>query len=130
MEEQNNEMLNFELDTIDKKCEEAAAQIASYKLQAARYYNKKFWTRTFQVSNWVLRKVFQNRQERGTGKLGPNWEEPYGITRIVGNGALQTENTSTIVGTPYIFADIMFEQTILSFFTFYKILSLIYTILT
>ena len=35
-EEQNNEMLNFKLDTIDEKREEAAAQIASYKQQVAR----------------------------------------------------------------------------------------------
>ena len=39
-EELNNEMLNFELDTIDEKRETAAARIASYKQQVARYYNK------------------------------------------------------------------------------------------
>ena len=33
-------MLNFELDTIDEKYEEEATQIASYKQQAAKYYNK------------------------------------------------------------------------------------------
>ena len=37
-------MLNFKLDTIDEKCEEAAARIASYKQQATRCYNKKLMT--------------------------------------------------------------------------------------
>ena len=51
VEEQNNEMLNFKLDTIDKQRKAIAAQIASYKQQAARYYNKNVQTRTFQVGN-------------------------------------------------------------------------------
>ena len=65
-------MLNFELDTIDKKREAAAARIAYYKQQAARYYNKNIRTRTFQVGYWVLRKVFQNTKETDAGKLEPN----------------------------------------------------------
>ena len=44
-------MLNFELDTIDKKREATAARIASYKQQAARYYNKNVRTRIFQVGD-------------------------------------------------------------------------------
>ena len=71
-EEQNNEMLNFELDTIDEKREAAAIRIAHYKQQVARYYNKNVRTRTFQVGDWVLKKVIQNTRETGVGKLGPN----------------------------------------------------------
>ena len=44
-------MLNFELDTIDEKHQAAAARIASYKQQAARYYNKNVRTRTFQIGD-------------------------------------------------------------------------------
>ena len=80
-------MLNFELDTIDEKCEIAVAQIGSYKQKVARYYNKNIRMRTFQVGDWVLRKVFQNTREIGIGKLGPNWEGPYEITKIIGNRA-------------------------------------------
>ena len=76
VEEHNNAMLNFELDTIDKKREVVAAQITYYKQQAAKYYNKNVRTRTFQVGNWVLIKVFQNTKETGARKLGPNWEGP------------------------------------------------------
>ena len=84
-------MMNFELDTIDEKREAAAARIAHYKQQAAKYYNKNVHTRTFQVGEWVLRKVFQNTKEAGAGKLGPNWEGPYEITHIVGNGAYKLQ---------------------------------------
>ena len=85
-------MLNFELDTIDEKCEAAAARITSYKQQVARYYNKNVRIRTFQVGNWVLRKVFQNRKEAGVGKLGPNWEGQYKINQVVGNGAYKLQS--------------------------------------
>ena len=51
-------MMNFELDTIDEKREVAAARIAYYKQQAAKYYNKNVCTRTFQTGEWVLIKVF------------------------------------------------------------------------
>ena len=51
---------------------------------------KNVRTRTFQVGDWVLRKVFQNTKEVGAGKLGPNWERPYKITRVVGNGTNQS----------------------------------------
>ena len=33
-------MLNFELDTIDERREAAATQIAYYKQQATKHYNK------------------------------------------------------------------------------------------
>ena len=43
-------MLNFELDTIDEKHEEAAARISSYKQRMAKYYKKNVLTRTFHTS--------------------------------------------------------------------------------
>ena len=58
VEELNNEVLNFELDTIDEKCEAVAVRITHYKQQAAIYYNKNVYMRTFQIGDWVLRKVF------------------------------------------------------------------------
>ena len=90
--------MNFELDTIDEKREAAAARTAHYKQQAAKYYNKNIRTRTFQAGEWVLRKFFQNTKEAGARKLGPNWEGPYEITQIIGNGAykLQTPDGTRI----------------------------------
>ena len=73
-EEKNNEMLNFERDIIDKKHEVAVARIASYKQQAAKYYNKNVRTRTFQTGTGYLgnfskiqKKVVQENWEQ-TGK--------------------------------------------------------------
>ena len=50
------------------------------------------------MGNWVLRKVFQNTKEADAGKLGPNWEGPYEVTQIIGNGAykLQTPDETQI----------------------------------
>ena len=46
----------------------------------------------------MLRKVFQNTWETGARKLGPNWEGPYEITQVIGNGAykLQTPDETRI----------------------------------
>ena len=54
--------------------------------------------RTFQVGDWVLRKVFQNTKEVSAWKLGPNWEGPYEITQLMGNRAykLQTPDGTRI----------------------------------
>ena len=112
-------MLNFKLDTIDEKCKEVATQIASYKQQAAKYYNKNVQTRNFQVGEWVLRNFFQNMKESGTGKLGANRKDHTKLleSSVMGptNYSLRTENTSTIAGTTYTFTDITFEFSFLFF---------------
>ena len=46
---------------------------------------------TFQVDNWVLHKVFQNTKEGDVGKLEPNWEGLYKITKLLGNGAFKLQ---------------------------------------
>ena len=70
--------------------------MAHYKQQAARYYNKNVHTGTFQIGDWVLRKVFQNTKETGARKLGPNWESPYEVTQILGNGAYKLQTPDGI----------------------------------
>ena len=44
-------------------------------------------------SDLVLKKLLQERKNLTHGKLGPNWEGPYIISRVVrlGNYELQTE---------------------------------------
>ena len=39
----------------------------------------------------VLRRVFQNTKEAGAGKLSCNWEGPYKITKVVGQGAYKLQ---------------------------------------
>ena len=47
--------------------------------------------RKFKLGDWVLRRVFQNTKEAGAGKLGLNWEGPYKVTKIVGQGAYKLQ---------------------------------------
>jgi len=42
----------------------------------------------------VLRKVTLNTTVPTDGKLGPNWEGPYKITSVSGNGAYYLEDMS------------------------------------
>ena len=91
-EESNISNLLHHLDTVDELRDEASIRLAAYKQGVARSYNKRVNSRAFQVGDWVLRKVFQNTQELNAGKLGANWEGPYQITKIVGQGAYELES--------------------------------------
>ena len=76
--------------------------------------------RTFKIGDWVLRRVFQNTKEAGAGKLGPNWEGPYKITRVIGQGAykLQARDERDIhnTGTPLISSYITSKLYLLFYF--------------
>ena len=63
--------------------------MAAYQQQVSRSYNRNALVRTFQVGDWVLRKVFPNTQESNAGKLAPTLEGPYCITRVLGQGAYE-----------------------------------------
>ena len=90
-EQMNNSELEHELDTIDELRERALIRNAAYQHKAAQHFNKHIRVRTFKEGNWVLHHVFQNTKEAGAGKLGPNWEGPYQVTKVVGNGAYKLE---------------------------------------
>ena len=47
--------------------------------------------RNFKIGDWVLCRVFQNTKEVGADKLGPNWEGPYKITKLIGQGAYKLQ---------------------------------------
>ena len=61
------------------------------KQKVAQHFNKNIRVEKFKEGEWVLRRVFQNTKEEGAGKLGPNWEGPYQITKIVGQGAYKLQ---------------------------------------
>ena len=77
---------------LEERREKAAIQLAVYQQQLARAYNKKVNPRDFQVGDLVLRKVVGNKKDPREGKLGPNWEGPYRITSVLGNGAYRLED--------------------------------------
>ena len=64
-----------------------------YQRKTARYYNKRVKPRSYVPGDLVLKKLLPARKNPAHGKLGPNWEGPYIISRVVrpGNYELQTE---------------------------------------
>ena len=74
------------LDLLEEKRELAKLRIASYQQRATRYYNSKIKIKRFQPRDLVLRKVLPNTQEAGAGALGPNWEGPYKIVKVLQPG--------------------------------------------
>ena len=91
---ENEEALRSELDLIDEKREQAYLRMAAYKQRTSRYYNKRVKQRGFQVGDLVLKAVNQSSKNPAHGKLGPNWEGPYQVTRVNRPGTywLQTLN--------------------------------------
>ena len=61
--------------------------MANYQKQLAKSYNPKFQHKEFVVGDLILRKVIGNTKDSADGKLGPNWEGSYKITKIAGKGA-------------------------------------------
>ncbi|XP_038699702.1 uncharacterized protein LOC119997000 [Tripterygium wilfordii] len=98
-EQRNWQELNDQLDTIDELRDQALTRTAAYHDKVSKYFNKNVRTRTFQEGDYVLRKIFENTRELNAGKLGPNWEGPYLIDRVLGNGAyrLRGENGEAIL---------------------------------
>ena len=85
--EQNKIELSHSLDTIDEVREKARGRMIKYQQQVARSYNKNVRIKAFKIGDWVLRKTFQNTTNPRDGKLAPQWEGPYRITEVVGQGA-------------------------------------------
>ncbi|XP_074300810.1 uncharacterized protein LOC141632132 [Silene latifolia] len=90
-EERNQVKMASSLDTIDELRTSAKIRMAAYKQTAARSYNKNVRLRTLQVGDLVLRKVFPNTKNQSEGIFAYNWEGPYRIEGIVGNGAYKLE---------------------------------------
>jgi hypothetical protein len=67
----NSEGLKLHLDLLEEKREEARVRTFAYKAKATRYYNKKVKPRSFNISDWVLRRVTSTAKDPTEGKLGP-----------------------------------------------------------
>ncbi|KAG7579052.1 Reverse transcriptase domain [Arabidopsis thaliana x Arabidopsis arenosa] len=91
-EEKNSAMLDDSLDTINERRDQALIRIQNYQHAAARYYNSKVKSRPFFVGDYVLRRVFDNKKEKGAGKLDFNWEGPYIVTEVIRNGVYRLKD--------------------------------------
>ena len=92
-EEQNDEALRLNLELLDERREQVQQRTEEYQRKTARYYNKRVKPRSYVSGDLVLKKLLPARKNPAHGKLGPNWEGPYIIFRVVrpGNYELQTE---------------------------------------
>ena len=91
--EQNEEALRLNLDLLDEKREQVLQRTKDYQRKTARYYDQKVKPRSYTPGNLVLKKLLPARKNPTHGKLRPNWEGPYIVSRVVrlGNYELQTE---------------------------------------
>ena len=95
--EHNEEALRLNLDLIEEKCEQALKRVEDYHRKTTRYYDQRVKPRSYKPGDLVLKKFLPARKDPSHGKLGPNWEGPYIISRIIrpGNYELQTEEGKT-----------------------------------
>ena len=89
----NEEVLSRHLDLADKRRKNVLIWMADYHKQLAKIYNQKVQDREFSVGDLILRKVIGNTKELADGNLGPNWEGPYKIVRLVIKGAYYLEDS-------------------------------------
>ena len=96
--EHNDEALRLNLDLLDEKREQVLRRTEDYQRKTARYYNQKVKPRSYTSGDLVLKKLMPARKNPSHGKLGPNWEGPYIISRVVrpGNYELQTKEGKTL----------------------------------
>ena len=96
--EHNEEILRLNLDLLEEKHKQALKQAEDYHRKTAKYYNRRVRPRSFRHDDLVLKKILLARKDPTHGKLGPNWEGPYVVSRIVrpGNYKLQTEERKTL----------------------------------
>ena len=91
--EHNDEALRLNLDLLDEKREQVLRRTEDYQRKTARYYNQKVKPMSYMLGDLVLKKLLPARKNPAHGKLGPNWEGLYIISRVIrpGNYELQTE---------------------------------------
>ena len=96
--EHNKEILRLNLDLLKEKRDQVLKRAEDYHRKIAKYYDRKVRPRSFKPDYLVLKKLLPARKDPTHGKLGPNWEGPYVVSRIVrlGNYELQTEEGKTL----------------------------------
>ena len=91
-EEHNDEVLRLNLELLDEKREQVQRRTEEYQRKTTMYYNQKVKPRSYIPGDLVLKNLLPAKKNPAHGKLGPNWEGPYIISRVVrpGNYELQT----------------------------------------
>ena len=84
--EHNEEALRLNLDLLDEKRDQVLKRTEDYQRNTARYYNQKVKPRSYKSGDLVLKKLLPTRKNLAHGKLGPNWEGPYIVSRVIRPG--------------------------------------------
>ena len=94
--EHNEGSFRLNLDLLEEKREQAPKRTKDYQRRTTRYYDRKVRPNSFKPG--VLKKLLPTRKDPTHRKLGPNWEGPYVISRIIRprNYELQTEEGKTL----------------------------------
>ena len=90
--EHNEEVIRLNLDLLEEKREQVLRRMEDYHRKTARYYDQRVKPKSYKPGDLVLKKLLPVRKDPVHGKLGPNWEGPYIVSRIIrpGNYELQT----------------------------------------
>ena len=91
--EHNEEVLRLNLDLLEEKREQVLKRMENCHRKTERYYDQRVKPRSYKPIDLVLKKLLPARKDPSHGKLGPNWEGSYIVSRIIrpGNYELQTE---------------------------------------
>ena len=97
--EHNEEILRLNLDLLEEKREQVLKRVEDYHRKTTKYYDRRVRPRSFKPRDLVLKKLLLVRKDPTHGKLGPNWEGLYVVSRIVrlGNYELQTYEGKTLL---------------------------------
>ena len=80
--EHNEEVLRLNLDLLEEKREQILKCMEDYHRKTTRYYDQRVKLRSYKPGV-VLKKLLPTRKDPAHGKMGPNWEGPYIISRII-----------------------------------------------
>ena len=96
--ERNEETLCLNLNLLEEKREQALKCAEDYQRKTTRHYDRKVKPNSFKSGDLVLKKLLPTRKDPTHGKLGPNWEGPYIVSRVIrfSNYKLQTEEGKTL----------------------------------
>ena len=84
--EHNEEALRLNLDLLDEKRDQVLKRTEDYQRKTTRYYDQKVKPRSYKPGDLVLKKFMPVRKDPTYAKLGPNWEGPYIMSRLVRPG--------------------------------------------
>ncbi|GKC91612.1 reverse transcriptase domain-containing protein [Tanacetum coccineum] len=88
---QNDEALEINLDLLEERREEAAIREARSKARMEKYYNSNVRNISFKPGDLVY-KNNDASHAKDSGKLSPQWEGPYKVTKALGNRACKLKD--------------------------------------